>query len=142
MKTVMVIYWSGSGNTKTMAEAICKGIEDAGEKVILKDVGSASIEDINSYSHIALGCPSMGAEVLEEVEMEPFIDSIQDLVKGKKILLFGSYGWGAGEWMRDWEERMRNYGADLIADGLIINETPDQSGLDECTEFGKQLANS
>ncbi len=142
MEEVMVIYWSGGGNTKMMAEAICKGIEETGKKYILKEVGSATVEDVNNYSHIALGCPSMGAEVLEEAEMEPFVESIQDLVKGKKMLLFGSYGWGDGEWMRDWEERMSSRGADLIADGFIINETPDQSGLDECFEFGKQLANS
>ena len=142
MEEVMVIYWSGGGNTKMMAEAICKGIEETGKKYILKEVGSATVEDVNNYSHIALGCPSMGAEVLEEAEMEPFVESIQDLVKGKKMLLFGSYGWGDGEWMRDWEERMSSRGADLIADGFIVNETPDQSGIDECFEFGKQLANS
>lgn len=142
MEEIMVIYWSGGGNTKMMADAICKGVEEAGKKYILKEVGSATVEDASNYSHIALGCPSMGAEVLEEMEMEPFVDRIQDLVKGKKMLLFGSYGWGDGEWMRDWEDRMRSYGADLIADGFIINETPDQSGIDECFEFGKQLANS
>ncbi|GAU75959.1 flavodoxin [Fusibacter sp. 3D3] len=142
MKDVMVIYWSGGGNTKIMAESICKGIEAAGKTYELKEVGSATVQDVESCNRLALGCPSMGAEVLEESEMEPFVEAIQGSVKGKKMLLFGSYGWGDGEWMRDWEERMKSYGAELISDGFILNETPDQSGIDESIEFGTQLANA
>lgn len=139
MKKITIIYWSGTGNTEMMAEAISKGAQAGGVDVKLLNVSDASISDVTESEVIALGCPSMGDEVLEESEMEPFVESIKDSVNGKNIALFGSYGWGNGEWMDDWEERMKSYGANLFVDSLIINETPDEEGLERCEALGRQL---
>lgn len=138
---VSVVYWSGTGNTQAMAEAVAAGIREAGAQAEVMEVGNASAAALASESVFALGCPSMGAEQLEETEMEPFVEELEPLVSGKKILLFGSYGWGDGEWMRDWAERMKNAGAALIREeGLIANEAPDDEALEECRAAGKELA--
>lgn len=138
---VSVVYWSGTGNTQAMAEAVADGIREAGAQAELIEVGNASAVSLASESAFALGCPSMGAEQLEETEMEPFVAELEPFVSGKKILLFGSYGWGDGEWMREWAERMRNAGAVLVRDeGVIANDAPDDEALAECRTAGKELA--
>ena len=137
---VTVVYWSGTGNTKKMAELIQSGANEAGAEAILKEVNSASPSDLENCDVMALGCPSMGAEVLEEYEFEPFVAAIEDRVKGKKLALFGSYGWGDGEWMRDWDRRMLAAGADLITESLIVNEFPSGNDAEQCVAFGKAIA--
>ncbi len=119
-----VIYWSGTGNTEEMANIVANKAKEKGCEVDLKKVSQASPSDIADCDFIALGCPSMGDEVLEEWEMEPFVDAVSGEVKGKKVLLFGSYGWGDGKWMRDWEERMVGYGASVAAEPVIANGAP------------------
>lgn len=142
MKDIAVIYWSGTGNTEKMAQAVAEGIKNSNQaNARVMTVDKASVEDIKKANAVALGCPSMGAEVLEETEMEPFIESIKDDVKGKKVALFGSYGWGDGQWMRDWEVRMEDYGAALVDDGLTVNEEPDEFALSACKELGRVLTN-
>lgn len=139
--SVSVVYWSGTGNTQAMAEAVAEGIRDGGADAVLMEVGNADAAALAEEKAFALGCPSMGAEQLEESEMEPFVEALEPLVSGKTILLFGSYGWGDGEWMRDWTERMRNAGAVLIREeGIITNEAPDDEALEECRAAGKELA--
>ncbi len=141
MKNFVIIYWSGTGNTKKMAEAVTAGIADAGNNAVLKNVESASIEDVLSADGFALGCPSMGVEVLEEGAMEPFVSILEKQnIAGKPCVLFGSYDWGDGEWMRNWCDRMRNVGVNLIEDGLIVQGTPDESGLELCRELGKRIS--
>lgn len=139
MKKIAVIYWSGTGNTEAMAKAVGEGAASAGTLVELLPVDKASVESVTGADAIALGCPSMGSEVLEESEMEPFVAALEPVVTGKPVALFGSYGWGDGEWMKDWEERMVASGAKLVSEGLIIRETPDSQGLDNCRALGKQL---
>ena len=139
MKKIKVIYWSGTGNTEMMAKAVADGASSGGSVVELLDVSKASADTVAQADAVALGCSAMGAEVLEEGEMEPFIESIKAVVSGKPIVLFGSYGWGDGEWMRDWEARMNSCGANLLADGLIINVTPDADALEQCKDLGKLL---
>lgn len=139
--SVSVVYWSGTGNTKAMAEAVAEGICGAGQEASVLEVCAADPEKLAEENAFALGCPSMGAEQLEEEEMEPFVETLEPLVSGKTVLLFGSYGWGDGEWMRDWTERMKNAGAILVRDeGIIANETPDETVLEECRKAGKELA--
>ena len=139
--SVSVVYWSGTGNTQAMAEAVAEGIRDGGADAVLMEVGNADAAALAEEKAFALGCPSMGAEQLEESEMEPFVVAPVPLVSGKTILLFGSYGWGDGEWMRDWTERMRNAGAVLIRDeGITANDAPDDEALEECRAAGKELA--
>ena len=139
--SVSVVYWSGTGNTQTMAEAVAEGIRMAGQEPAVLEVSAADPAALAYGNAFALGCPSMGAEQLEETEMEPFVEALEPLVSGKNILLFGSYGWGDGEWMRDWTERMKNAGAVLVrAEGIIANETPDEEALEECRSAGRDLA--
>ena len=136
---INIIFWSGTGNTEAMASLIKQGAESFGATVTLQEVSMVSPDDINC-DILALGCPSMGAEVLEESEFEPFISSIEGSISGKKLALFGSYGWGDGEWMRDWTDRMISAGASMVCDSLIVNETPSGASEAECIEFGKLIA--
>ena len=139
--SISVVYWSGTGNTQAMAEAVAEGIREGGADAVLMEVGNADAAALAEEKAFALGCPSMGAEQLEESEMEPFVEALEPLVSGKTILLFGSYGWGDGEWMRDWADRMKNAGAVLIREeGIITNEAPDDEALEECRAAGKELA--
>ena len=141
MDKIYVVYWSQSGNTQAMAEAVGKGITDAGKEAAVVYVGDASIEDLKNGKCFALGCPAMGAEVLEESEMEPFVSEVEGFASGKTIALFGSYGWGDGQWMRDWTDRMNGCGATVLnGEGLICQESPDEEIISECESLGKQLA--
>ncbi len=140
MDKIAVVYWSGTGNTEAMAKAIVDGITATGAQADLFNVSECSAAQADTYSKLALGCPSMGSEVLEEGEFEPFFTELESKLGGKKIALFGSYGWGDGQWMRDWQERVTAAGASLYEEGLTINETPDDSGLASCNEFGKGFA--
>ena len=141
MEEIYVVYWSQTGNTKEMAEAVGAGIEEAGKTAKVVEVGSISAEVLKDAAVFALGCPAMGAEVLEEEEMEPFVAEVEKFASGKKIALFGSYGWGDGEWMRDWETRMQNAGAELVGGaGVMCNEAPDADAVVACKALGVQLA--
>lgn len=140
MKNIAVIFWSGTGNTQAMAEAIAEGAKTEKTFVTLVTAGAASIDIVKNADAVALGCPSMGNETLEEIEMEPLISEAESFIQQKACVLFGSYGWGNGQWMRDWEDRMKACGGMLIADGLIINGTPDETGLQSCRALGKLLA--
>ena len=141
MSKISVVYWSQSGNTAAMAEAVAKGVTDAGKEAEIVFVSSASIDELKSETAFALGCPAMGAEELEESEFEPFFAGIEGKLSGKKIALFGSYGWGDGEWMRQWQDRVTGDGATLVnGEGLIVNETPDDDALASCKALGEALA--
>ena len=136
-----IVYWSGSGNTEKMANLIAQGIKENGVEAQVIDVSHANSDIFNDEDIIILGCPAMGAEMLEESEFEPFIESISSKVSGKKAVLFGSYDWGDGEWMREWESRMLDAGANVLnREGLICHETPDDDALEDCRSLGKQLA--
>lgn len=141
MKSLYVVYWSGTGNTKMMAEAVLEGAKAGGAEAVLCEVGEAKLEDILKSDAVALGCPSMGCEVLEESEMEPFVSALEAKgLNGKQTALFGSYDWGDGQWMRDWSERMVSAGAKLVDEGLTVRNTPEEDGLSDCKSLGMKLA--
>lgn len=142
MSKIYVVYWSGTGNTEMMANSIGEGIKSKGVDYELVDVTRFSPSTLDSETVYALGCPSMGAEELEEDTMEPFVAELISNVSDKKIALFGSFDWGDGEWMRTWVSRMEDAGASIVGgEGLIVNNTPDTAALDECFALGVQLAN-
>lgn len=140
MQKAIIVYWSGTGNTEIMAEKIKEGMEAKQYEVEMTEVYYANIDDILSYDKILFGCPSMGIEELEEEEFEPFFEEIESQLSNKKIALFGSYGWGDGEWMEAWEERVSNLDISLFEKGLIINSTPSTDEEDLCFEFGQRFA--
>ena len=135
-----IIYWSGTGNTEKMAKLIAKGIIENGNDVNTINVSDVIIDEVLNEDILILGCSAMGDEVLEEAEFEPFIDKISTKVSGKKVALFGSYGWGDGKWMRDFEERMIGYGCTIIDTPLIVQNEPDEMEQ-ECIDFGKRISN-
>ena len=139
MKTA-VVYWSGTGNTRMMAEAVLEGMEQAGADAVIMTPDQVNVSDIEQYEAVALGCPAMGAEVLEETEFEPMYNEIKGSLSGKKAALFGSYGWGDGEWMRTWEEDCASNAIQLITESVIANDTPDEDALNECRNMGRLLA--
>lgn len=140
MKQVAVVYWSGTGNTELMAKAVAEGATGAGAAVKLLSVEDASPEEVLAADAIALGCPAMGDEVLEESFMDPFVEVLEGLdLEGTALALFGSYDWGDGRWMREWEERMTEHKAKVV-EALIIHNTPDEEGLAECRGLGEKLA--
>ena len=141
MDKVYIIYWTQTGNTGAMAEAIADGVKEAGEEPVLLSPTEAKVADLKELNAFALGCPAMGAEVLEEAEMEPFVEELEGSVSGKNVALFGSFGWGDGQWMRDWVERMTNAGATVIGgEGLMANDAPNAEAIDACKNLGKTLA--
>lgn len=138
---VKIVYWSGTGNTEAMAEAVAEGAKSAGAEVEVIPVAAAD-ESVLTADVVLFGCPAMGNEELEEGEFEPFFSSVEGNLSGKKIGLFGSYEWAEGEWMRTWQARAEGDGAKLIADGLAVYSTPDDEGLEKCRELGKIAANA
>lgn len=140
MKKVAVVYWSGTGNTEAMANAVAEGAKSAGAEVSIFTSAEFSASMMDDFDGIAFGCPSMGAEVLEEEEFEPMFSECEGKLGGKSIALFGSYGWGDGEWMRNWEEQCKGAGAYLTSDCVICNEMPNDSGLADCRALGASLA--
>ena len=136
---VAVVYWSGTGNTEAMAQALAGAIGEKGAEAELLTPGQFSADDVANYDVFALGCPSMGDEVLEESEFQPMYDAVEGALSGKTVALFGSYGWGDGQWMRDWEERAKAAGLNVIA-VLIANESPDADAIDQLNALGAQLA--
>ncbi len=141
MEKIYVVFWSQSGNTESMANAVGEGITEAGKEAVVVNVSDISADELAQVNVFAMGCPAMGAEVLEESEMEPFVEELESKVSGKTIGLFGSYGWGDGEWMRDWTDRMTNQGATVVdGEGVICQDAPDDDVIEKCRELGKKLA--
>lgn len=140
MSKAAVIYWSQSGNTEAMAEAVADGARKAGADTVCVRVDSADASTVSDADGVALGCPAMGSEELEEGEFRPFFDSIAPSLAGKKVALFGSYGWGDGAWMKNWEAECGNYGIALVSEGVIANNAPDADALSACEELGKAIA--
>jgi flavodoxin short chain len=140
MGKTAIVYWSGTGNTEAMAAAVAEGAKEAGAEVTSFEIGQFSADKMDEFDAVAFGCPAMGDEVLEEDEFQPVFDSCKAKLSGKKIGLFGSYGWGDGEWMRNWETECKEAGAVLVQEPVISNDAPDEEGLAACRDLGKALA--
>lgn len=136
-----IVYYSNSGNTKAMAEYIKEGIEKAGKQAELIDAETIQAAALANEDILILGCPACGSEELDDTTMEPLIDSLASNMAGKKLALFGSYGWGGGEWMDHWQDKMTSLGSVLISDGLIVNDTPEGDDIERCIAFGETIAN-
>ena len=139
MSKIAVIYWSGTGNTEAMADLVANAATAAGASVDKFTASEFNVSSAGDYTGFALGCPAMGAEQLEESEFEPMFAGLEGSLNGKKVALFGSYGWGGGEWMRQWEDDCRNIGANLIFESIICNDAPDDEALSKCEELAKTL---
>ena len=140
MSKVAIVYWSGTGNTEAMAASVLEGVKEAGGEGTLLTPPEFDASMAASFDAIAFGCPAMGSEVLEEDEFEPMFSACEAALSGKKIALFGSYGWGDGEWMRNWQERCVGDGAVLACESVICNEAPDDDAQASCKALGKALA--
>ena len=140
MKKTLVIYWSGTGNTEAMAGAVLEGMKAAGADAALLTPDQVTPASLSGVSSVAMGCPAMGSEVLEEMEFEPMFSACKSHLSGKKVVLFGSYGWGDGEWMRSWEKDCDDAGINLVCESVICQETPDGDTLEACRAMGKLLA--
>lgn len=141
MKSIAVVYWSGTGNTEAMANAVAKGARGKGASVNLTSVDGFDAGKLDSYDAVAFGCPAMGAEELEDGEFAPVFEACEPNLSGKKVGLFGSYGWGGGDWMRNWEETVKGDGAELVGgEGVICCEAPDDEALAACQALGAALA--
>lgn len=141
MNEIIVAYWTGTGNTQAMADFVAEGIREVGKEAKVVSVEEISASDLQDAQAFALGCPSMGAEQLEETVMEPFVEEVAGFASGKTIGLFGSYGWGDGEWMRTWVDQMQEAGANVVGgEDAICQEAPDEDAQDELKAMGKELA--
>ena len=139
MKKTLVIYWSGTGNTEAMAGAVLEGMKAAGADAALLTPDQVTPASLSGVSSVAMGCPAMGSEVLEEMEFQPMFDACKHSLGGKRAALFGSYGWGDGEWMRTWESDCDSAGVNLVCESVICTETPDDAALEACRALGKAL---
>lgn len=135
---IAVVFWSGTGNTEAMANAVVDGIKDAGAEAVL--LSGLTADKLESYDAFAFGCPAMGSKELEDGEFEPMFAALEGKLNDRKIALFGSYGWGDGEWMRNWEERCKNDGAVMACDYVIANEAPNDDDIAACKALGAALA--
>ena len=140
MSKVAVVFWSGTGNTEAMADAVKAGAEGAGASVTAFGPSEFDAAKVADFDGIAFGCPAMGAEVLEEDEFDPMWQDVKGALSGKNIGLFGSYGWGDGEWMRNWEDEAKGAGANLVVDAVLANEAPDDDAVAACEALGAALA--
>ena len=140
MAKAAIVYWSGTGNTEAMANSVLEGASAAGLEAALFTASEFDTDTVGDYDAIAFGCPSMGVEELEESEFDPMFTACEAALNGKKIALFGSYGWGDGEWMRNWTERCQAAGAVLACEPVITNDAPDDDAKAECEALGKALA--
>ena len=141
MKTA-VIYWSGTGNTEAMANAVAEGMKEAGAEVTMLTPDQVQAGELGGYGAIAFGCPAMGSEVLEESEFEPMFDGCKSSIGGKRVALFGSYGWGDGEWIRTWAEDAEAAGARMVVEPVMANGAPDGDAETACAALGTALANA
>ena len=140
MSRVAVVYWSGTGNTQAMANAVEEGAKAKGAEVTVFEAADFTADQVSAYDGIAFGCPAMGDEILEADEFDPMFTDVEKVLSGKKIALFGSYGWGDGQWMRDWEERCREAGAELASESVISNDAPGDEEIEKCRDLGAALA--
>ncbi len=138
MKKTAVVYWSGTGNTAAMAELVLEGMREAGADASL--IECTMVTDLAAFDAIAFGCPAMGSEQLEDSEFEPMFDGVKKSLGGKAVALFGSYGWGDGEWMRNWEDDCRAAGIKLACESVLVNGAPEGADAAACKELGKALA--
>lgn len=139
MSKVAVVFWSGTGNTQAMADAVAEGAKNKGAEVSVFQASEFNAGLASEYDGIAFGCPAMGSEVLEEDEFEPMFSAVEGSLGGKKVALFGSYGWGDGTWMREWEDRCAASGISLVTDSVMANEAPGAAELDSCKDLGAAL---
>lgn len=139
MSKVAIVYWSGTGNTEAMASAVLEGAKEKGAEAVMLMAAEFDASMVDSFDAIAFGCPSMGAEELEESEFAPMFEACEPKLSGKKLALFGSYGWGDGEWMRTWEETCKADGAVMACDFVICNEAPDDDAVAACKALGAAL---
>lgn len=140
MAKVAIVFWSGSGNTEAMAQAVEEGAKNAGAETVLNFVGDTSAAEVAGFDHIILGCPAMGNESLEEYEFEPFFEELLPDLKGKKVAIFGSYAWNEGEWIENWKTRLNDEGVELVADPVKAYSYPDDEALEQCRALGKAVA--
>ena len=139
MKKTAVVFWSGTGNTESMANAVLEGMKAAGAEAELFTSEQADAAKLALFDAIAFGCPAMGAEELEETEFAPMFDAVKGSLSGKDVALFGSYGWGDGEWMRNWEADCAAAGAVLVADPVICQDEPNDEAISQCEALGAAL---
>ena len=139
MSKVAIVFWSATGNTEAMADAVKDGAQEAGAEVSVFAAADFDADMVADFDALAFGCPAMGDEVLEEDEFQPMFDAVLPALNGKKVALFGSYGWGDGQWMRDWEEACQTAGVTLACECVIANEAPDDEAVAACKALGAAL---
>lgn len=142
MKKTAVVYWSSTGNTEAMAQAVLEGMKEAGAEAVLLTPDAVDVGALAGMDAIAFGCPAMGSEVLEECEFEPMFSGCKNRLGGKSVGLFGSYGWGDGEWIRTWAEDAEAAGARLVVEPVMANGSPDGDAEAACAALGTALANA
>lgn len=142
MSKIVIVYWTGSGNTEAMAHAVEEGAQNAGAEVSLNFVSDISADEASSFDHIALGCPAMGNEQLEEYEFEPFFEELLPQLQGKKVVIFGSYSWNEGDWIQLWKDRLNEAGVELVAEPVKAYSYPEDDVLEACKALGESLANA
>ena len=140
MSKIAIVFWSGTGNTQAMAASVEEGAKGAGAEVSVFGPSNFNKGMVSEFDAIAFGCPAMGAEVLEESEFEPMFTDVERALSGKKIALFGSFGWGDGQWMRDWEDRCNAVGARLVTESVMANSAPNVEAMEQCKSLGRALA--
>ncbi|MCH4207415.1 MAG: flavodoxin domain-containing protein [Solobacterium sp.] len=139
MKKIAVVYFTGTGNTQELAEQVEAGAKSKGAETELLFSDELDTERIDSYDGIAFGCPASGTEQLNGMFYGSY-DHYRPYLKGKRVVLFGSWGWGGGKYMNEWKVQARGDGMILAADPVTCKKKPDEAALQACFKLGEILA--
>ncbi len=139
MSKVAVVYFSSTGNTEIMANKISDGAKEAGNETNVFSCSEFDVSTVNDYNAIILGCPACGSEELDDSEFLPMFEGIKSDLAGKKVGLFGSYGWGGGEYMNTFKQECESSGIAIIGEPILAENTPDSDAEEQCINFGKTI---
>ena len=141
-KDVVIAYVSAYGYTRSLAEAIAKGVQEAGVNVKVFDLVTDSAEEakaaIADADGFLLGSPTLVGDALPPIyEMMMGLNPI--IHRGKFAGAFGSYGW-SGEAVPNLVARMQQLKLSMPLEGMKIRFKPTQQDLDNAVSYGKQFA--
>lgn len=136
---VSIAYYSETGNTQQLADILANSLSDLGAEVYKAAVSDVENEQFLSGDLLIFATPASGAEEIDQLEMQAFIDDIASQLSGRKIFLCGTYGWGDGEYMQAWSEAMQNLGCELVHEPFVCLEAPDEDAESKIAEIAKEL---
>ncbi len=139
MPKIAIIYGSGLGRTKMMAEAIAEGAKTIeGVDIVLKDAYDAKPEDIKGADVVVLGGSTYNYKLIKS--MDPLLKELAKLeLKGKVGVVFGSHGW-SGEGVKTLTAKMKACGMNVVEPPTTAYHVPKTEDIEKCFHLGRTVA--